>query len=296
MYALAEKKYGSSKGRVTYINDRKVRSMQEAVFDEHLRNAIQSGALSVVYQPQVDITNGNCDHFEALLRWDDPALGPVSPATFIPIAEELGMMNQLTKFVIDRVVSDIADWRANNVLVGSIAINISAKHLADEDDAALLLSWLYEAAHVKDFLSLELTETAMLSNKTIAIRYMREISDLGFRIALDDFGTGYSSLAYLLEFPIHTIKVERSFTSSITHSSKCQTILRWLLSLAKTLELGVVVEGVETHDEIMLLKKWGGTLAQGYYFSRPLSKDDIESFVSNSSILEGVGTLSVNRL
>lgn len=245
---------------------------EENTFRSDLKNAIQNQQLDVHYQPQVDLRDGSSSHFEALLRWNDPERGFISPATFVPIAEEMGLIDEITEFVINKVVSDLRRWQLSGLPVKSIAINISASHFESEQRAARLLDLLTKETFPTEFIKLELTETAMLKHTVIALRYLQTLNDKGFSIALDDFGTGYSSIAYLLEFPISTIKIDKSFVSSIRTSFKCQAIIRALIDLAKVLSVEIVAEGVEHIDELRVLEGMGCTFGQGYIFAKPLSE------------------------
>lgn len=249
-------------------------------FREALQDAIRSRRLDVYYQPQANLRDGSFGHFEALVRWIDPRYGFVSPATFIPLAEEMGLIDEITEFVIGRVLNDLSNWRAAQVPIDSVAINISAKHFANTDRAEKLLAWLSDAQHASKSIILELTETAMLGYSEVTRKYVADLHNLGFAIALDDFGTGYSSVAHLLEFPISTIKIDRSFVSTIMHSLKCQTIVRALIDLANALSVDIVAEGVERVEELRMLKSMGCSFAQGYLFSKPLPEAQVAEYLN----------------
>lgn len=238
-----------------------------------LRKALLAGSLEMHYQPQIDLKSGQCTHFEALLRWRDRVLGEASPAIFVPVAEELGFAQELTWFVIEKVASDLRQWRNNRVPVKPVAINISALDLSNEANASRLLKQL-EIYASPDEITLELTETSTLRRRDTAMVYMHKLRDAGYRIALDDFGTGYCSLAYLHEFPIAAIKFDRSFVSALLNSQKCRIMLRSFLSVAQQLGLKTVAEGVEMLEQADWLRRWQCSLAQGYYFSKPLPYDE----------------------
>lgn len=245
---------------------------QRNTFRDDLKNAIRERSLDVHYQPQIDLRDGSCGHFEALLRWNDSKRGFVSPATFVPIAEEMGLIDEITAFVIERVVSDLKNWQRADLPVKSVAINVSAGHFENEERAERLLQWLTRESFPTNSITLELTETAMLRHTDVARKYLQTLQEKGFKIALDDFGTGYSSIAYLLEFPISTIKIDRSFVTTIRTSFKGQAIIRALVDLAKVIGVDIVAEGVEHPEELRVLEAMGCQFAQGYIFSKPLSE------------------------
>ncbi|MBY0550030.1 MAG: EAL domain-containing protein [Candidatus Obscuribacterales bacterium] len=259
---------------------------QRNEFRDDLRNAIRKRLLDVHYQPQVDLRDGSCGHFEALLRWNDSERGFVSPATFVPIAEEMGLIDEITAFVIERVVSDLKSWQTAQLPVKSVAINISAGHFATEDRAEQLLKWLSGDSFPTNSITLELTETAMLRHTDIARKCLQTLYERGFAIALDDFGTGYSSIAYLLEFPISTIKIDRSFVTTIKTSFKCQAIIRALVDLAKVIGVDIVAEGVEHLEELRILEAMGCQFAQGYIFSKPLNEAQTVKYLRRQSYSE----------
>jgi len=264
-------------------------------FREDLRYAIQNKRLEVHYQPKVDLRDGSNGHFEALVRWNDSKMGFVSPAAFIPIAEEMGLIDEVTKIVIDRVVFDLCSWRQSGVPVKSVAINISARHFSNEERAKTLMSWLTQESFPTEFITLELTETAMLCHPDIARKYLHMLHYIGFRIALDDFGTGYSSVTHLLDFPISEIKIDRSFVTDICQSFKCQAIVRALSGLAKALSIDIVAEGIEHLDALAVLQTLGCSFGQGYIFAKPLPEAQVLEYLlrqtSSSAILSNVAAL-----
>lgn len=259
-------------------------TMRSAIMDiqaihTHLPNAIYNGELDVHYQPQYNIESKNSTHMEALVRWHHPQYGAVSPATFIPVAEELGLVEEITYFVIERVISDFSEWQKSDVPLASVAINISARLISCESNAKRLIALLGSVKSFAPHIVLELTETAMVQNVHLAHYCMHQFRELGYKIALDDFGTGYSSLAYLLEFPIDIIKIDRCFVSKLQTCSKGTVIISSIISLASQLGMKVVAEGVEEAVEIELLTALGCHLIQGYYFSKPLPMARVLDFM-----------------
>jgi len=241
--------------------------------------AIVNNELNVHYQPQFNIEDHSTRHLEALVRWNHPKFGFISPAAFVPVAEELGLVEEITHFVIREVIQDISSWRNCSVPVDKVAVNISAVLLSSPDNAERLYNLLKTNVAFAPLLVLELTETATVQNTDLARQYMQKFRDLGFRIALDDFGTGSSSLAYLLDFPVDIIKIDRCFVSALPHSEKGRAITNSIVSLAKSLGLQVIAEGIEHADELRILMELGCTLIQGFYFSRPLPAAEVRDFL-----------------
>jgi len=240
-----------------------------------LPKAIRNKELDVFYQPQLNVPSGTSTHFEALVRWKHARFGFISPATFIPVAEEQGLIEDLTDFVLNRVADDLRDWQNAGMLVESVSVNVSAKSLANPLSAVRLLGALNDIVAFAPYIVLELTETALVENVDLARLYMDEFKRLGSKIALDDFGSGYASMRYLLEFPVDIVKIDRCFVSTLHASAKSQVIVKSIMALGEMLGLKVITEGVETADEFELLVSLGCKDIQGFYFSKPLPKERI---------------------
>jgi len=246
---------------------------------DDLPGAIVNRELNVHYQPQFNIKDHSTRHLEALVRWNHPRFGFISPAAFVPVAEEIGLVEEITHFVIRRVISDICSWRNHNVPIDKVAVNISAVLLSSHSHAERLFDLLNANVEFAPLIALELTETATVRNTELARQYMQKFREIGFKIALDDFGTGCSSLAYLLEFPVDIIKIDRRFVSSLPHSIKGRAITRSIVVLAATLGLQVIAEGIEHVDELRILQELGCNFIQGFYFSRPLPAEEVRDFL-----------------
>ncbi len=240
-----------------------------------LETAIEQKCLLVYYQPQLDTKTNSFIHMEALVRWNHPLRGMISPAIFVPLAERSGLIEAMTGLIIDQVKADLDEWRSDNV-VKSIAINISAAFFADVESSERLLAKLEQLSDHARSITFELTETAIVENKKLARECLERLRSLGFSISLDDFGTGHASLSYLLEFPIDEIKIDRSFVSQIRTSEKSLQIVRSVLFLAKALGLDVVAEGIETYEELRIIAELGCSRFQGYYFSPAVPKCQLE--------------------
>jgi diguanylate cyclase len=251
-------------------------AMGEAALDrrllEHdLRRAIPRNELRLVYQPQRDIRTGNVIGFEALLRWSNPTRGELMPCTFIPVAEETGLIFQIGEWVLRTACREAATWPQPFM----VAVNVSSRQIHSETFANMLNDVLFETGLAPGQLELEITETAMIRDLNRTLSTLRLIKALGVRIAMDDFGTGYSSLSNLLAFPFDKIKIDGSFIKSVHSNDQAATIVRAVLGLGRGLRLPVLAEGVETQAELQFLQKELCDEAQGYFLGRPA---DIESF------------------
>ena len=245
-------------------------SMDEAVRARRtlagdLRDAIADNQLAVYYQPQNSIATGETVGFEALVRWTHPTKGPIPPMDFIPLAEETGLIMELGEWVLRTACTDAAAWDQPY----KIAVNMSPVQFAHANLAQLVHEILVEAGLSPRRLELELTETAIISDKERSLHVLRQIKALGVSIALDDFGTGYSSLETLRAFPFDKIKLDRSFMSEIETSPQAKAIIRAVLALGKSLETPVLAEGIETREQLAILANEGCNEAQGYYLGRP---------------------------
>ncbi|MBX9567910.1 MAG: EAL domain-containing protein [Candidatus Obscuribacterales bacterium] len=240
-----------------------------------LEKAIKERSLAVYYQPQLDTKTGSLEHFEALVRWCHPQRGFVSPAIFVPLAEQSGLIESLTELIIDLVKADLDIWNIDGMF-RSVAINISASFFADVEIAERLFAKLESIKEHAKAVTLELTETAMVENRILAREFLERSRELGFKISLDDFGTGHASLAHLLDFPIDEIKIDRSFVSQVRESEKSLQIIRSVLFLASALGLDVVAEGIERIEELRVISELGCSRFQGYYFSPPVPKCQLD--------------------
>ena len=236
-----------------------------------LRYALVHGdALSLHFQPQVELATGALSGAEALIRWNHPSLGPISPATFIPLAEERSMMLEVGEWVLHAACRQLARWKAEGrVLPGRLAINVSAQQL-DATDALARARRVLEVHGIGAHeIEMELTESALMRNIEHALAVMRELRDAGIAMSIDDFGTGYSSLAYLKRFPVDRLKIDMSFVRDMLRDTNDYAIVGSIVGMARPLQLATVAEGVEHADQADALRELGCTHAQGYLFGRP---------------------------
>lgn len=236
----------------------------------HVLNTAAGEGLSLHYQPQVFPGSGEVLAMEALLRWQHPRLGSISPAEFIPVAEQSGQSVRLDRWVIEQVCSQIAEWRHHYPQLPVVSINLSAQQFSQPDFADWLQACIQEAGIKAEWLKLEVTETAMMTHKDTCVVMLGRLRDLGFKISLDDFGTGYSALACLHQFPLDELKIDRSFMVEASLNERAFMLLKTIVSLAQQLSLSLVVEGVEQQEQLDLLADFGPLMVQGYYFYRPM--------------------------
>ncbi|MGI6856569.1 putative bifunctional diguanylate cyclase/phosphodiesterase [Mesorhizobium sp. 1B3] len=239
-----------------------------------LRNAIGAKALRVVYQPIVDMASMRIACCEALCRWDHPDLGPISPAIFIPLAEEMGIVSEISAFMLSAATKECAKWPEPI----NVAINLSAKDFRNRDIVDKVRNALAESGLASHRLEIEVTETALLDDKSLTRELIEEMKTLGVRIALDDFGTGYSSLSYLHKLPLDKIKIDRSFLIDVTQNERSLELLKGVVNLSRPLGLQVTVEGVETFEQFKVLALTvKPDLVQGFLFGSALSASGIET-------------------
>jgi diguanylate cyclase (GGDEF)-like protein/PAS domain S-box-containing protein len=260
------------------------------VVETGLSGALADGNLFLTYQPKIDLVTGRVIGVEALLRWNDPVLGPVSPARFIPIAEESGLILPIGEWVIAAACKRIAAWRAEGYEV-PIAVNLSARQFRQNNLAKTIARLLAETGAPAHCLEIEITESVLLEDTEATAQVLAELKRLGVSISLDDFGTGYASLTYLRRFPFDTVKIDRSFVDGIETDFSNASIVEAIIMLSERLQIKVVAEGIETAEQLAALRERGCRAGQGYYFCRPVSPEKVleilgSSFFSDELILK----------
>ena len=242
-----------------------------------LRNAVQARELRVVYQPIVAVNTMRIASCEALCRWDHPDLGPISPSVFIPLAEEMGIVSDISTFVLEAACAECAKWPAQT----SVSVNLSAKDFRNRDIVEKVRDALAKSGLAAHRLEIEVTETALLDDKSLTRESIEELKALGARIALDDFGTGYSSLSYLHKLPLDKIKIDRSFLVDVNQNRQSLDLLKGIVGLSRTLGLSVTIEGVETFEQLKtLVHLVKPDFVQGFLFGAALSASGIETMSS----------------
>jgi diguanylate cyclase (GGDEF)-like protein len=247
-----------------------------------LTHAIEKDEFSLVYQPKV-LANGTITGLEALLRWRSPELGTISPVEFIPVAERVGKIHAVTRYVIDAACRQQRAWLDRYGHSWPVAINLSGLDLQREDISVVIVDSAAEHGIEPALLQIEITETGLIENDEVARQNIEYLIHLGFQIAIDDFGTGYSSLKKLSEYPINTIKIDRSFVLGIDENTRSEQIIGLILTLAKFLQCEAVAEGVETKRQLDFLQKNGCSHFQGYLFHHPLPASGIDTLLAARS-------------
>jgi len=244
-----------------------------------LRTAIETDALRLVFQPELNLTTGAITQLEALMRWKHPQLGDLSPAEFVPIAEHTGSARHLTSWALTRAIGHMAEWHAAGLDI-SVAVNLSAPDIMDPQLVEEIQACLHEWAVQPSRLVLEITESAVMRDPTLAARHMHLLKLAGVRFAIDDFGTGHSSLAQLSRLPLDQLKIDRAFITHAHERPADATIVKSTIELAHSMGLAVVAEGVESAAAVQLLRSLGCDLVQGEYISKPLGPAQVQDFVA----------------
>ena len=262
-------------------------ALRRLTLEAELRAAVDSGQLYLQYQPIVTPQDGVIRGFEALLRWRHPVLGMISPAEFIPVAEEVGLIVRMGGWVLEQACRQLRLWQQQHALPLSMSVNVSATQLAGGELVDVVTRVLAESGIAHGSLKLELTESAVMADAEHALAVFKELKGLGVRLSLDDFGTGYSSLSHLRRLPIDTLKIDRSFVSAMDSHGDKRQIAEVVVMLARTLGLDVVAEGVETLAELDILREMGSDFVQGYFYYRPLDAADATLALAKPGKLAG---------
>ena len=246
-----------------------------------LRRAIQENELRLYYQPQIDLVNGQIVGFEALVCWQHPLRGMIPPSSFIPLAEECGLIVPLGEWVLKTACYQIKTWSLSRPALGQIAVNVSAVQLVQNNFAATVKAIINETGIQPEHLEIEITESSVMSNLTSAIETLCELKGLGVRLSIDDFGTGYSSLAYLQQLAVHKLKIDISFVRKILVNSADALIVQAVIALGHSLGLEIIAEGVEELAQAKYLRFLQCDVMQGFLVSKPLPVNEIEAFLNS---------------
>lgn len=258
------------------------RAMERLRIEGDLRNALEREEFMLHYQPQVDLSTGRILGVEALIRWQHPVLGTVAPARFIELAEEMGLIVPIGVWVLRAACLQSVAWQRAGLGQVRVAVNLSARQFYQQDLVASIRNVLDETGIAPHLLELELTESMMMNDVEQAVGILNDLKALGLHLSIDDFGTGYSSLSYLKRFPIDLLKIDQSFVRDITLDPDDAAIVVSIISLAHSLRLKVIAEGVETEAQLGYLQQHGCDFMQGYYFSRPLPAGECEQFLHDT--------------
>ena len=262
--------------------DMRASVMARLQLETDLRGAVERNELRNFYQPIVSLDSGSIVGFEALLRWQHPTRGLIMPEEFIFVAEETGLIREMGWWNLQEACRQIHSWKLDSKVNAelTVSVNLSAKQLLQPNLVADIKNLLHEMNVSPRSLKLEIAESAVIADPTAAVEILEQIRALGIRLSIDDFGTGYSSLNYVHRFPLDGLKIDRSFISGINRAGEGMEIARTIMPMASNLRLEVVAEGVETIEQIALLKQWQCKFAQGYYFSSPLASEQATALLT----------------
>ncbi|HAS6740358.1 TPA: EAL domain-containing protein [Vibrio parahaemolyticus] len=271
------------RNRLIKFNDQMNKEARMRLWLEiELQKALQQNGLEVWYQPKVNARDFSINGAEALVRWKHPVEGYISPGSFIPVAERAGLIEHLGRVVMRDVFNTVKRWKQQGILPGRVAINLSPEQFGNPQLIDFMEKLLRTTELDPSCITFELTESAVMSDSEHTLQMLNAIKKLGFALSIDDFGTGYSSLSYLARFPIDELKIDRAFINDIDALPKQVTVIENIINLGKSLELTVVAEGVETHQQATLLSNLQCNSIQGFHFYRPQPKHEIEElFVQN---------------
>lgn len=267
------------------MNQNAVRQLQ---IENLIRQGIKDDLFTVYYQPKVDIASGKLVSMEALVRFEHPQKGIVSPGQFIPLAEQTGQIIEIGEQVLRKACVDTKRWVSQGLFTGRVAVNISVKQfeLPDLDDRINRI--LSEVGLSPLHLECEITEGTLMEDPENGLRMMSRLRERGIHLALDDFGTGYSSLAYLKRFPLNTLKIDKAFIDDIAKSSVDRHMAAAIINIAHNLGLKVVAEGVEEEEQLNILRRYDCEMLQGFLYSRPLNAERFEKLLSENQKLHNL--------
>ncbi|MGD9385377.1 MAG: EAL domain-containing protein, partial [Thioalkalispiraceae bacterium] len=260
-------------------------SIERLKLETRLRRALERNEFVLYYQPKVSLITGKLSGFEALLRWSPSEEEMISPARFIPILEDTGLIVPVGEWVLRTACQQAKQWQVYLPDNAKMAVNLSARQFQDANLSQLVADVLDETGLDAEYLELEITESMLMEDTDHTIKILQQLHDMGIHLSIDDFGTGYSSLAYLKRMPIGTLKIDRSFVKDITTDSNDATVVQTIIAMAHTLKLRVIAEGSETADQIQFLREQQCDETQGFYFSRPLPANQLRPMLEDGQEL-----------
>lgn len=255
-------------------------SIDRLALTSDLKEALNLGILELYYQPKIDLNSGDIISAEALLRWQHSSMGYISPAEFIPLAEQTGIINRLTYWVLEQALYNCNQWREFNIQL-PVSINLSVYNLRDADFIQTIDKIIKRQASTPESIIFEITESAMMQNQSHAIELLNELDNMGIQLSIDDYGTGFSSLSYIKKLPVDELKIDKSFVMDMTDDESDAVIVKSTVDLAHNLGLRVVAEGVESEQAMNMLSTYGCDLIQGYYICKPKPIDEFVEWVMN---------------
>ncbi|WP_459718771.1 EAL domain-containing protein [Sideroxyarcus sp. TK5] len=284
--AMYQAKDGGKRSHHFFTDELKRIADERLKLETELRGAIERNELYLLYQPQVDIASGRLVGVEALVRWQHPTEGLVPPSKFIPLAEKTGIIDRLGEWVAATACKQMAEWVKHGHDIPRVSINVSPYQFRRSNIPALMLRLLSQHKLDAGRVMVELTESALAEDTEQAQQMLQELKALGIKLSIDDFGTGYSSLAYLQRMPIHELKIAQHFVIDIANNSDAQAIAKTILLMAQTLGFSVVAEGIETAEQLEVLRSTGCDIGQGYLFAHPLSSKELVASYGKDAVLQ----------
>ncbi len=264
-----------------YTQDMTERAFQRVLMEANLRRALENEEFVVYYQPQYDVVRQVFVGMEALIRWEHPEMGMVSPAQFIPMAEETGLIVQIDRWVMRKAMAQVSEWYREGLEPGKLALNLAVKQLYQNDLLEMIGLTMRDTGFMPKWLALEITEGEIMKKPEMAINVLQRISELGIEIAIDDFGTGYSSLSYLKRLPVDKLKIDQSFVRDVPGDADDEAIVQAVIALARSMGLGIIAEGVETEQQQAFLLQEGCSQVQGYLHGRPMPAEAMYVFLND---------------
>ncbi|TGT71824.1 MULTISPECIES: EAL domain-containing protein [unclassified Mesorhizobium] len=265
-----------------YAPELNSRNQEKFLLQEELRNALARGEFRLLYQPQVDLRTGNVFAVEALIRWQHPKLGLISPRKFIPMAEETGLIVPIGDWALHEACRQNRAWQDAGLPPMMVCVNVSARQFREPNLISSVVNALEDSGLEAQYLELELTESLIMQDVDLAVATMNQLQNLGVQISIDDFGTGYSSLSALKTFPVARLKIDKSFIHELATDKNDQAVAAAVISLGQKLNLRVIAEGVETDDQVAFLRKNNCDEMQGYHFSKPISAQGIAQLIDRA--------------
>ncbi|UCD65981.1 MAG: bifunctional diguanylate cyclase/phosphodiesterase, partial [Deltaproteobacteria bacterium] len=261
-----------------YTSDMNTRAFEFLLMESGLRKALDNDELVVFYQPLINLENNKLIGMEALLRWKHPEKGMISPGDFIPLAEETGLIEPIGEWVLRAACTQNKKWQDEGYPPVKVSVNMSARQFSKKNISEQINDILQETGLSPEYLGIEITESVIMQDVKSTISKLKQMQEMGISLSIDDFGTGYSSLSYLKLFPIDDLKIDRSFVFNITSDSTDAAIAASVILLAHSMNLKVVAEGVETEEQLEVLRQQGCDYVQGFLFSRPLAAEEFVPF------------------
>jgi EAL domain-containing protein (putative c-di-GMP-specific phosphodiesterase class I) len=271
-------------------------TFERLAMESSLRRAIERNEFLLHYQPKLDLRTGAIAGVEALIRWKHPDWGMVSPAQFIPLAEETGLIVQIGEWVLKTACDQSRSWREQGIPAVRVAVNLSARQFSQKTLVSDVARTLAQSGLTPDCLELEITESLVMHNPEGAAETLHKLKAMGITLSIDDFGTGYSSLAYLKRFPIDCVKIDRSFIKDIPTEADDMAITKGVIALGHSLRLKVVAEGVETVEQQDFLRSNDCDEMQGYLFSKPLPAEEVTALLKSHSQKPNLNVVEPRRI